>query len=66
MSISFLNRQEDRQTFTLLNILHIKLIDPDHYLAITQASKKWTMPIRNWKSALIRFTIEFEDRIFPY
>ena len=36
------------------------------YLAITQASKKWTMPIRNWKSALNRFMIEFEDRISDY
>lgn len=33
------------------------------YLAIEQASKKWTMPIRNWKSALNRFMIEFEDRL---
>ena len=27
------------------------------YLAIEAASKKWTMPIRNWKSALNRFMI---------
>ncbi|SEL95690.1 Transposase (or an inactivated derivative) [Colwellia chukchiensis] len=33
------------------------------YLAIEQAAKKWTMPIRNWKSALNRFMIEFEDRL---
>jgi len=33
------------------------------YLAIEQASKKWTMPIRNWKPALNRFIIELEDRI---
>jgi len=33
------------------------------FLAIEQASKKWTMPIRNWKPALNRFIIEFEDRI---
>jgi len=33
------------------------------YLAIHEASKKWTMPIRNWKSALNRFMIEFEDRL---
>jgi putative transposase len=31
------------------------------YLAIKQAAKKWTMPIRNWKTALNRFMIEFED-----
>lgn len=33
------------------------------YLAIQNASKKWTMPIRNWKGALNRFMIEFGDRI---
>jgi len=36
------------------------------YLAITAASKKWTMPIRNWKAALNRFIIEFEDRLENY
>jgi len=36
------------------------------YLAIQQASKKWTMPIRNWKAALNRFIIEFEDRLTDY
>ena len=33
------------------------------YLAIQEASKKWTMPIRNWKSALNHFAILFEDRL---
>lgn len=36
------------------------------YLATQQASKKWTMPIRNWKPALNRFMIEFEDRLSDY
>lgn len=36
------------------------------YLAIQQASKKWTMPIRNWKAALNRFMIEFEGRLADY
>lgn len=36
------------------------------YLAIMDASKKWTMPIRNWKAALNRFMIEFEDRISDF
>ena len=36
------------------------------YLAIMAASKKWTMPIRNWKGALCRFIIEFEDRLIDY
>lgn len=33
------------------------------YLAIHAASKKWSMPIRNWKGALNRFMIEFPDRM---
>ena len=33
------------------------------YLALHNISKKWTMPIRDWKAALIRFTIEFEERM---
>lgn len=33
------------------------------YMAIREASKKWTMPIRNWKSALNHFAILFEDRL---
>lgn len=36
------------------------------YLAIKAASKKWTMPIRNWKPALDRFMIMFEDRLADY
>lgn len=36
------------------------------YLAINAASKKWTMPIRNWRLALNRFSIEFGDRITKY
>ena len=33
------------------------------FLAIEQASRKWTMPIHNWKSALNRFMLLFEDRL---
>jgi len=33
---------------------------------IQQASKKWSMPIRNWKAALNRFMIEFEERLTDY
>ena len=36
------------------------------YLAIEDASKKWTMPIKNWKLALNHFMIEFEDRLTDY
>ena len=33
------------------------------YLAIQAASQKWTMPLRNWNSALNRFMIEYEGRL---
>jgi len=36
------------------------------YLAMQEASKKWTMPIRNWNPALNRFMIEFEERLTDY
>jgi len=36
------------------------------FLAIQAASKKWTMPIRNWKLAMNRFMIEFEEQLAPY
>ncbi len=36
------------------------------YLAIQSASRKWTMPIRNWKAAMNRFIIEFEEQLAPY
>jgi transposase-like protein len=31
------------------------------YLALRNKAKKWTMPIRDWKAALTRFTIQFEE-----
>lgn len=31
------------------------------YLAVMDASKKWIMPIRNWKGVPNQFIIEFED-----
>ena len=33
------------------------------YLALRNISVKWSMPIRDWKAALTRFTIEFGDRL---
>ena len=37
----------------------VKLI----WLAISEASKKWTMPIVGWKQALNHFAILFEGRM---
>lgn len=36
------------------------------YLAIQAASKKWTMPIRDWKPAMNYFMIEFEEQLASY
>jgi transposase-like protein len=33
------------------------------YLALTNASKKWTMPIREWGAALNQFAVYFGDRV---
>ena len=33
------------------------------YLALRNIAKKWTLPIRDWKAAMNRFTILFEDRM---
>jgi len=30
--------------------------------SVRNINKKWTMPIRDWKAALTRFTIQFEDQ----
>jgi hypothetical protein len=32
------------------------------YLAVQQASRKWAMPLRNWKPAMNRFLLEYGDR----
>ena len=36
------------------------------FLATQAASKKWTMPIKNWKPAMNRFAIEFAEQLAPY
>ena len=33
------------------------------YLAMKDASKKWSMPIQNWRLAMSLFIIEFDDRL---
>jgi len=33
------------------------------YLALMNISQRWTMPLRDWKPALNRFTIKFEERM---
>jgi putative transposase len=55
---------------TLRKVLKNKRVFPSDdaafkqiYLALQNISKKWTMPIRDWKPALARFMIEFEGRV---
>ena len=36
------------------------------YLALNNIAKKWTLPIRDWKAALNRFSILFEGRMPVY
>ena len=33
------------------------------YMAIREASQRWTMPVRHWKEALNHFAIMFEGRL---
>ena len=33
------------------------------YLSLEKITRKWTMPVRDWKAALNRFAIEFEGRM---
>ncbi|MGF6641244.1 transposase-like protein [Paraburkholderia sp. MM6662-R1] len=32
---------------------------------LNNISKKWMMPIRDWKAALNRFAIQFKERLVP-
>ena len=33
------------------------------FLALANISKKWTIPLRDWRAALTRFTIQLEERM---
>lgn len=48
------NRKQYPNTDSALNMV---------YLAIHEASRKWTMPIKGWKAALNHFAVIFEDRL---
>ena len=36
------------------------------FLAARDISKKWTMPVQNWKDALSHFALLYEDRLKEY
>ena len=50
--------------FLAINNISKKRSDPADFQSARERAPAWTMPIRNWKSALNRFAIEFEGR-FP-
>ena len=56
--MSLLKITENRSAFPSDDAL-LKLF----YLALANISKTWEMPLRDWKAALIRFTIQFEERM---
>jgi len=35
------------------------------YLAQRNISERWNRPIKDWKGTLNRFSIDFEDRLYP-
>lgn len=56
---------------SLKKVLKTKGVFPDDqsiqkliFLALKNISKKWTMPIKEWKAALNQFAVRFQDR-FP-
>ena len=60
----------ESMNMTLRKVMKNKRIFPSDdaafkqiYLALQNISKKWTMPIRDWKPALARFMIELEGRV---
>jgi len=60
----------ESMNMTLRKVMKNKRIFPSDdsafkqiYLALQNISKKWTMPIRDWKPALARFMIEFGGRV---
>jgi len=52
---------KNRSTFCTDDAIH-KIL----YLAIRNASKKWTMPVREWGQALSQFAIEFGKERVPF
>jgi transposase-like protein len=43
---------------------HDEVVFKIFWLALQSISKKWTMPVKDWKAALNQFAIQFEDRGF--
>ena len=47
----------------VIGIVALKALIKIIYLATIEASKKWTMPIKDWKNCMSQFAIYFDDRV---
>ena len=65
-AIESLNYQLRKVTKNRLTFVNNDAIFKLLYLAIRNASKKWTMPIPNWGQALNQFAIEFGNDRVPF
>jgi transposase-like protein len=65
-AIESLNYQLRKVTRNRLSFINDDAIFKIMYLAIRNASKKWTMPIRNWGMALNQFAIFFGKERVPF
>jgi transposase-like protein len=65
-AIESLNYQLRKVTKNRLTFVNDDAINKVLYLAIRNASKKWTMPIKNWGQALNQFAIEFGKERVPF
>ncbi len=63
-AIESLNMSLRKVTKTKGAFPHDEAVFKIFWLALRRISKKWTMPVKDWKGALNRFAIQFEDR-FP-
>jgi transposase-like protein len=65
-AIESLNYQLRKVTKNRSTFVNDDAINKIMYLAIRNASEKWTMPIRDWGTALNQFSIEFGNERVPF
>ena len=53
----------DNDTLWSIIELEVQVQLQSHEQSLFTIGKKWTMPIQNWKAALNRFTIMFDERM---
>ena len=61
--IENLNGKIRKYTKNKLSFLTDDVVKKSVYLALNEITKKWTMPIHNWKGILSKLAILFEKRL---